>query len=109
MKKNEIHFDLEDLIGSVEAVAEHVSGRKKQNLRITTVSVPKPAPALSPAQVRSIRNRLKMSQSGFAALLNVPLVTAVSWEKGRRSPSGAALRLQEVARKHPDLLAKATA
>ena len=39
---------------------------------------------------------------------NVPEVTAVSWEKGRRSPSGAALRLLQIVRKHPDLLLRAS-
>jgi putative transcriptional regulator len=40
----------------------------------------------------------------FARLLNVPTVTAASWEKGRRKPSGAALRLLQIARKHPEAL-----
>ena len=46
-----------------------------------------------------------MSQATFAAMLNVPTVTAISWEKGRRKPSGAALRLLQIARKHPELIA----
>ena len=40
-------------------------------------------------------------------MLNVPVVTAISWEKGRRQPSGAALRLLEIAREHPEMLAVA--
>jgi DNA-binding transcriptional regulator YiaG len=34
----------------------------------------------------------------------VPKVTAISWENGTRKPSGAALRLLAVARKHPEAL-----
>ena len=45
-----------------------------------------------------------VAESVFAAMLNVPPVTAISWEKGRRSPSGAALRLLEIVRKHPAVL-----
>lgn len=35
-------------------------------------------------------------------LLNVPALTAISWENGTRKPSGAALRLLAVARHHPE-------
>lgn len=40
----------------------------------------------------------------FAGRLNVPKVTAVSWEKGRRRPTGAALRLLDLVRKQPGIL-----
>jgi DNA-binding transcriptional regulator YiaG len=46
----------------------------------------------------------KDTQTEFAALLNVPKVTAVSWENGTRKPSGTALRLLTVAKHHPDAL-----
>jgi len=51
--------------------------------------------------------QLNVSQSVFAALLNVPKVTAISWEKGRRKPTGAALRLLDLIRKRPNLLQEA--
>jgi putative transcriptional regulator len=107
MKRKEIAFDPESLVASVESVAAHVAGSKKQALRTTTLQVFKPAPELTPKQIQALRNRLGVSQSSFASMLNVPVVTAISWEKGRRSPSGAALRLLEVARKHPEVLAAA--
>lgn len=37
-------------------------------------------------------------------MLNVPKVTAESWEKGRRKPSDAALRLLQIIEKHPEVL-----
>jgi DNA-binding transcriptional regulator YiaG len=40
----------------------------------------------------------------IATLLNVPKVTAISWENGTRKPSGAALRLLAVAKHYPDAL-----
>jgi putative transcriptional regulator len=109
MKTPGIQFDPEAFVTNAEFLAAHVAGAKRMSLRTTQVRLAKPAPKLSPSQVRAIRNRLKMTQGAFAALLNVPLVTAVSWEKGRRSPSGAALRLLEVAKKHPEILNKAIA
>lgn len=105
MKKKPIPFNAEDLIRSVEEVRDAVTGRRKLTLR--TTNLPKPAPMLTPKDVQRIRARLKVSQSVFAAMLNVPTVTAISWEKGRRQPSGAALRLLEIAREHPEMLAVA--
>jgi putative transcriptional regulator len=103
MKTKEIAFDAEELIGSVEALRDALKSGAQSSLRIR--QLPKPAPKLSPAQVGRIRARLKVSQPVFAAMLNVPTVTAISWEKGRRKPSGAALRLLEIARRHPEVLA----
>ena len=104
MNPKEIPFNAHDLTTSVEAVRDHLTGRKKASLRSNTVKVPKPAPLLTPAQVRAVRTKLKVSQNVFAAMLNVPPVTAISWEKGRRSPSGAALRLLEIVRSYPEVL-----
>jgi putative transcriptional regulator len=105
MKKTHLAFNPEDLVRSVEEVRDTVTGRRRLTLRSTTL--PAPAPAIGPREVKELRVRLKMSQSVFAALLNVPVVTAISWEKGRRQPSGAALRLLEIARRHPEILTTA--
>ena len=105
MKKKAIPFNAEDLVRSVEEVRDAVTGRRKLTLR--TAKLPRPAPSLTAKDVGRIRARLKVSQPVFAAMLNVPTVTAISWEKGRRQPSGAALRLLEIARTHPEMLAVA--
>jgi putative transcriptional regulator len=103
MKKKSVAFHAEELVRSVEDVRDAVTGRRKLTLRTTTL--PKPAPVIGPREVKRLRSRLKMSQPVFAAVLNVPTITAISWEKGRRQPSGAALRLLEIARRHPEVLA----
>jgi len=103
MKKKTLAFNSEELVRSVEDVRDAVTGRRKLTLRTTTL--PEPAPLVGPREVKRLRSRLKMSQPVFAAVLNVPIVTAISWEKGRRQPSGAALRLLEIARRHPEVLA----
>jgi putative transcriptional regulator len=105
MKKKVIPFNAEELVRSVEDVRDAVTNRRKLTLR--TTRLPKPAPELTPADVKRIRVGLKVSQPVFAAMLNVPTVTAISWEKGRRQPSGAALRLLEIAREHPEILTAA--
>jgi putative transcriptional regulator len=109
MKTREIEFNAEELVRAVEVVADHAAGRDRQKLRVTKITSAKPAPALSPAQIRALRSRLKVSQADFAAVLNVPVVTAASWERGQRSPSGAALRLLQIVRKNPELVAKLSA
>lgn len=104
MKKKRVSFNAEDLIHSVETVRDAVTGQRKVTLRTTEVRLPKPAPGVSPKQVERIRARLNVSQQVFAGMLNVPKVTAVSWENGRRKPSGAALRLLQILDKHPEVL-----
>lgn len=107
MKRKEIQFDAETLVGSVEALAAHVRGERKLTLRSRAMALPEPIGPLRPKDVAAIRRQLNVSQSVFAALLNVPKVTAISWEKGRRKPTGAALRLLDLVRKKPEILQEA--
>ena len=107
MKNKTIQFNAEDLVRSVEDVRDHVTGKRKLTLRTTKLKLPKPAPAMTPRDVERIRNQLRVSQPVFAAILNVPTITAISWEKGRRKPSGAALRLLEIVKKHPEVMTAA--
>lgn len=104
MKRKEIEFDAEALVGSVEAMAAHVRGERKLTMRTTRITLPEPIAPMRPRDIASIRQQLNVSQSIFAALLNVPKVTAISWEKGRRKPTGAALRLLDLIRKRPGIL-----
>ncbi len=105
MKKKTHAFNADELVRSVEDIRDAVTGRRKITLRTTVL--PKPAPAIGPREVKRLRSHLKMSQPVFAAMLNVPVVTAISWEKGLRQPSGAALRLLEIAKQHPEVLTAA--
>jgi putative transcriptional regulator len=97
--KTEITFDAGRLLARVEAFAE---GREP--VRERTVKLPPPVMAMPAKEIRALRLRLGCTQLEFAALLNVPKVTAVSWENGTRKPSGAALRLLAVAKHHPEAL-----
>jgi putative transcriptional regulator len=103
MKRKEIEFDAESLVGSVEAMASHLRGEQKLTLRSHVLILPEPIAPVRPKDVAAIRRQLNVSQSVFAALLNVPKVTAISWEKGRRKPTGAALRLLDLIRKKPGI------
>jgi putative transcriptional regulator len=104
MKRKEIEFSAEELVGSVVAFAAHVQGQKKLTLRTRKLKLPPPIKPLRPKEITALRQQLHMSQAVFATVLNVPKVTAISWERGRRQPTGAALRLLDLVRKRPKIL-----
>ena len=58
-----------------------------------------PAP-LKPQQIKQLRLRLNVSQPVFARYLNTSESTVEKWETGAKRPSGMALKLLSVARKH---------
>ncbi len=51
---------------------------------------------------KSVRERYRLSQTEFAALLGISVKTLRNWEQGRRSPEGPARVLLLVAAKHPE-------
>jgi putative transcriptional regulator len=63
-----------------------------------------PLKAIKPREIVAIRQKLNVSQPVFAALLNVALTSASSWEQGKRKPSDAALRLLDLPRQRPNTL-----
>src|SRR5881398_3467500 len=100
----EIEFRAGDLLQSLRDHADHLEGNKKITMRITGLVLPAPIKTLRPIEITRIREKLNVSQPVFAALLNVPLATARSWEQGKRKPSGPALRLLDLARQQPKIL-----
>lgn len=52
-----------------------------------------PVEELTPARVRQIRLREKMSQAVFARYLNVTPGLVSQWERGEKRPRGASLKL----------------
>jgi putative transcriptional regulator len=73
-------------------------------LSLRTTTLPLPPPPASPKRVAALRRRLKMSQSVFAAALNVSPKLVQSWEQGIRHPSRGDLRLIQIIEKQPELL-----
>jgi putative transcriptional regulator len=92
-------FD-EMLSGFVEA-KKHRAG-KRTKLRVSRLAFP--PVEMKPAQIRSVRNRLKLSQPEFAEFLCTSIGTVRSWEQGSRSPHSTALRLLAIAKEKPTLL-----
>lgn len=52
-----------------------------------------PVPGYSGEQIRSLRERYKISQAVFAAVLNTSPSTVRQWEIGAKHPSGPSLKL----------------
>ena len=66
--------------------------------RATTVEIP---------DAKTVRESLGLSQAEFAALLDVSKHTLVSWEQGKRNPSGPARTLLLVTQKYPEAVLEA--
>ena len=62
----------------------------------------KPAPALKPAEVRAVRERLKLSRAVFARALRTNERTLENWEQGRAAPNAQARLLIRMAAAYPD-------
>jgi putative transcriptional regulator len=58
---------------------------------------PKP---IAPKQIKAIREENHISQPVFARYLNTSESTVQKWETGAKRPSGMALRLLQVVKKH---------
>ncbi|MBT7065325.1 MAG: type II toxin-antitoxin system MqsA family antitoxin [Verrucomicrobia bacterium] len=94
-----------ELTESLNEVLDHAQG--KITLKTKNVPIPEP-PKVRPARdIVRIRKRLGVSQAVFARVLGVARDTEISWEQGRRRPSGPALRLLEIAERHPEHLVEA--
>lgn len=55
---------------------------------------------MPPKQIKRLRKSLNISQPVFARYLNTSESTVEKWETGAKRPSGMALRLLTIAKKH---------
>lgn len=71
----------------------------------TTVFLDEPPP-MTAAGIIQLRERLRVTQSVFAQMLNVAPRTVQEWERGLRTPAHSSLRLLQVIEKRPDVVAE---
>ena len=83
-----IHETMEGLheIGAVD----------KQTMREFDEACLAPVQAMSPDEIRGLRERERLSQPVFARYLNVSKNLVSDWERGVKKPGGPALRLLTV-------------
>ena len=51
---------------------------------------------MDPKQIKSLREKVHVSQAVFAAVLNTSLSTVQKWEVGDKKPSGPSLKLLNI-------------
>jgi len=98
--------DFAELKAGLTEALEHARG--KITLRTSDVALPSKVATIRPREIARLRRRLNASQGVFARLLNVSRDTAISWETGRRKPSGPALRLLQIVQIAPEILPRLT-
>ena len=86
-----------ELVESVKEAGAYLRGEETP-ARVTFVDEPDP---------RAIREQLGLTQEEFAAALCISVKTLRNWEQGRREPSGPAMRLLQIAAKHPEIILEA--
>ncbi|MBI9018149.1 MAG: helix-turn-helix domain-containing protein [Phycisphaerae bacterium] len=87
---------------SIDQAVELLESGK--TLHFDKVKLPSPPKELPGKDVAVIRQKLNLSQTLFAALLNISVKTVRAWEQGISSPSGGMLKFLRVIEKKPDLL-----
>ncbi|WP_150539378.1 helix-turn-helix domain-containing protein [Actinobacillus vicugnae] len=89
----------EELMQGAEALEQHFKG--KITLRTTTLKKPEPI-QISPDEVKSIREKLNLSQAVFARKLRTSVRTYQGWEQGKTKPNPQAVLLLKMVEKSPD-------
>lgn len=89
---------LDELLEMALALDDHGLLTKHDLVKMKALCIEKP-PVFTPKKVADLRiHRAKMSQSIFAALLNVSVSTVQKWEStgSGKHPSGAAAKLLQI-------------
>ena len=98
MPKKKMPMSVFDQIKTgLEDCLAHAKGERT----LVTIRVPAPPPNAPPKRIAALRRNLHMSQSVFAATLNVSPKLVQSWEQGLRKPDRGALRLLQIIESHP--------
>ena len=85
----EKHF--EKLVASIKEAGDIKAGRKS----------PRRVFEIKPPEIKTVREKLKVSQNEFALMIGVSVRTLQNWEQGRRKPEGPAKALLRIASRNP--------
>ncbi len=89
------HMKRKTLSQTLISAAKELGISKATLAQLEQLDIPK-AKNLSPKQIKRIRDKVRVSQGVFAALLNVNPSTVQKWEQGKVKPKSAALRLLNI-------------
>ena len=71
---------------------------------LNSLGVTIPEVQLTTRQIKEIREKLNLSQTVFARLLNVSPSSIRQWEQGKRKPTGATRILLDLLKRSPHIL-----
>lgn len=100
VRRNNYKSDISEAIHSSASALKKVGAIDKATMRDFDgrhLSLPN---EIAPADIRQLRETNNVSQPVFARYLNTSESTIEKWETGAKRPSGMALRLLMVVRKH---------
>jgi putative transcriptional regulator len=83
------HF--EKLVASIKEAGDIRSAHKRPS-RVFEIKAP---------EIKTVREKLNVSQTEFALMIGVSVRTLQNWEQGRRKPEGPAKALLRVASRNP--------
>jgi putative transcriptional regulator len=89
--------DFNELLASVQEM-DNIVKKNAEPSRITEFAEP---------EVKSIRDKIGLSQTRFAGLIGVSKRTLENWEQGRRHPTGPARALLRILDKDPESAVRA--
>jgi putative transcriptional regulator len=98
--KRKFKSDAFEAIHSSASAIYKVGAIDKTTMRKFDASCLTSPPALKPAQIKRLRQRLRISQPVFARYLSTSESTVEKWETGAKQPSGMALKLLSIVEKH---------
>lgn len=90
-----------ELVEGMQALDEWKSG--KRTLKTHRVAIKKHS-AMSPDELRAVREKLNLSQAVFARYLHTGETTYQNWEQGRAKPNAQAVLLIKMVALNPDTL-----
>ncbi|WP_439238413.1 helix-turn-helix domain-containing protein [Lonepinella sp. BR2919] len=90
----------EDLMTGLLQIEQHLQG--KITLKTTTLELPDDKPVdISATEVKTIREKLNLSQAVFAKKLRTSVRTYQGWEQGKSKPNPQAVLLLKMVDKSP--------
>jgi putative transcriptional regulator len=87
------------------AVKDALAFERGEQVDLRITEFPPPPKPMRAHEVARLRKKLALSQAVFARHLNVTPATVRNWEQGLRRPNQAALKLLEIVKKEPRVLA----
>ena len=90
---NEIEMTILDAVFDTASDLNELGFIDKKKMNQYDVLCKKELPIYDGERIKSIRKKLKMSQTVLAAAMNISPSTVRQWEQGAKHPSGAAQKL----------------